>query len=66
MIKCTDEQPDEEIHNSRSGKSQSTGVSVPLEMEDITFLVSGVFTNLEFPKLHTLVIFIVVSSHRHN
>ena len=63
---CTDEQPDEEIHSSRSGRSQNTGVSVPPEMEGIAFLVRGVFTNLEFPKPYTLGIFVEVLSHRHN
>ena len=66
MIKCTDEEPDEEIHSSRSGRSQKTGVSVPPEMEGIAFLVRGAFTNLEFPKPYTLGIFVEVSSHRHN
>lgn len=32
MIKDVDEQPDEEVHKTRSGRVLSTGASIPVEL----------------------------------
>ena len=39
LIKDTDEEPDEGIHRMRSGRVQSAGASVPVELGSITLLV---------------------------
>ena len=39
MIKDVDEQPDEEIHRTKSGRVLCTGASVPMELGWIALLV---------------------------
>ena len=66
MIKSTNEHLYGDVHMAKSGRVQSAGASVPVELQCATLWRMDVSANLEAPKIHHLRVFMKAPLCRHD